>query len=96
MTVYVSFQLVYEMPPRVYIPHDSSPIVFSDYMFKDEQLEDCAIRAQQLLGVDGLDCESINSRTERTAGQLALLLDVINSIGGALLLCHWSGQFLKV
>ncbi|KAF6023223.1 C1orf27 [Bugula neritina] len=60
-------QLIYELPPRVYIPHESLPVTFNDYMFKDERTEDCAERAQQLLGISHIDSSSIDTSVEHSA-----------------------------
>ena len=57
-------QLIYETPPRVYIPHGSVPVVFNDYMFKDEKTEECAERAQQILGVDTIDSTTIDTSVD--------------------------------
>ena len=62
-------QLIYETPPRVYIPHGSVPVVFNDYMFKDEKTEECAERAQQILGVDTIDSTTIDTSVERGASK---------------------------
>jgi len=53
----------------VYIPLADVPIVFNDYMFKDEKVEDCAERAQQLLGIEQIDCSQIDTSVERTASK---------------------------
>lgn len=59
--------MIYETPPRVYIPHGTVPVVFNDYMFKDEKTEDCAERAQQLLGITQIDASTIDTSVERSA-----------------------------
>lgn len=69
-------QMIYETPPRVYIPHGSLPLVFNDYMFKDEKVEDCAERAQQLLGSQAIVSSTIDTNKERSARKLVILYDL--------------------
>ena len=38
-------------------------------MFKDERIEDCAERAQQLLGIKSIDPSTIDIKTERAASK---------------------------
>lgn len=44
-------------------------MTFNDYMFKDERTEDCAERAQQLLGISHIDSSSIDTSVEHSASK---------------------------